>query len=193
MTMGWICVAWMAVLITLTLLARASAEETYDATGLADAVNRMIEIESSGDPNCIGPVGERGLLQIRRTTWRDICTDLEVDWSYDLAFDPAHNLIAGAHYWRDMLPRYLRHYGLPDSAYLRLAAYNWGIGNVVKIYDRHGRRWFEHLPGRVQRHCLRWSRVTPRNYLADYMTAIETLSRKESHGQNQKSRTRLHR
>jgi soluble lytic murein transglycosylase-like protein len=193
MTMGWICVAWMAVLITLTILARASAEETYDAVGLADQVNRMIEIESAGDPNCIGPVGERGLLQIRRATWRDICEDLDVEWSYDLAFDPAHTLIAGAHYWRDMLPRYLRHYGLPDSPYLRLAAYNGGIGNVVTIYNRHGREWFEHIPPSVRRHCRKWINAKPRNYLADYLPAIETLTRKEAHGQGQKSGAGLHR
>jgi soluble lytic murein transglycosylase-like protein len=182
----------MAVLIALTLLTRASAEETYDATGLADAVNRMIQIESSGDPNCVGPVGERGLLQIRRATWRDICEDLDVEWSYDEAFDPAHNLIAGSYYWRDMLPRYLRHYGLPDSAYLRLAAYNWGIGNVVKTYDRHGREWFEHVPPSVRRHCHRWTHAKCRNYLADYIEAIETLTRKESHGEDDKSSTGLH-
>jgi len=178
--MGWICVVGMIVVILLTVSTMASAE--YKATDVADQINRMIEIESAGDPNCVGPVGERGLLQIRKATWRDICTDLKVDWSYDLAFDPAHNIFAGTYYWQVMLPRYLKHFGLPDAPYLRLAAYNWGIGNVLSPYRRYGRQWFEHVPASVQRHCQRWSRAEPPDYVRTYIDAIRGLKRKESHG-----------
>lgn len=174
MSMGSACVAWMAVLIACVLCVAAMGEGrrvvTYPRESLAGRINRVIEIESRGDPNATGAAGERGLMQILPDAWADTAAYLMVHWPFDDAWDPIKNIIIGTGYYDQVLPRYLAHYGIPDTPYTRLAAYNWGIGNLANCYARHGQHWFDHLPAGVRRHCLKWRDAVAPDYVDLYFS-----------------------
>lgn len=174
MSMGSACVAWMAVLIACVLCVAAMGEGrrvvTYSRESLAGRINRVIEIESRGDPNAIGAAGERGLMQILPGAWADASAYLMVHWPFEDAFDPVKNIIIGSAYYDQVIPRYLTHYGVPDTPYTRLAAYNWGIGKVGNCYARHGQHWFDHVPASVRRHCLKWRDAVAPDYVDLYFS-----------------------
>lgn len=62
-------------------------------------VNSVVQIESSGNPRTVGSKGERGLMQIMRTTWRDTTRSMYGKaLSFDRAFDPDLNRHVGTAY-----------------------------------------------------------------------------------------------
>ncbi len=88
--------------------------------------------ESRFDPLAVGKANDLGLMQVLPTTWDE--------WgpkagAFD-PFDPESNVRVAAAYlaWiREQLVKL----GRPE-AYWMLAAYNWGIGNVVKLLKSGG-------------------------------------------------------
>ncbi len=168
------CVAGMAVLIALLLCVAAMGEGRrvcrFPRESLAGRINRVIQVESRGDPNATGGAGERGLMQILPGAWRDGTRHLGVDWPFDDAWDPIKNIIIGTGYYDQVLPKYFDHYGIPDTPYTRLAAYNWGIGNLANCYARHAQHWFDHLPAGVRRHCLKWRDAVAPDYVDLYFS-----------------------
>lgn len=132
-------------------------------------LNRIAEIESSGDPKATGAAGERGLCQIMPATWSDVTREMGVDWSFDEAWDPKKNLAVADWYLHVTLPRYLKHYDIPDTSSARLAAFNYGIGNINRLHGEHGGYWLKHTPECVQGYVRRYCRAEPqRNYVAVY-------------------------
>ena len=62
-------------------------------------VDAIIAVESQGDPRCVGRAGERGLMQIKRETWREMTRELfGRALSFQQAFDPAINRRVGRAY-----------------------------------------------------------------------------------------------
>jgi hypothetical protein len=90
-----------------------------DIERLADAI---ILVESDGKVNCRGRLGERGLMQIRRSTWRWVCKKLlHVNWSFDRdGFDYQKNLLVGKAYLSYLSERL-------QSEEAVICAYNCGI------------------------------------------------------------------
>ncbi|MGL5335377.1 MAG: transglycosylase SLT domain-containing protein, partial [Enterovibrio sp.] len=88
-------------------------------------IQAMVQAESSGNPNAIGPKTKsgraQGLMQLIPSTAKALgVTD---------SLDPQQNIDAGEKYFDQMLKKF-------GSQELALAAYNWGPGNLSKAIDR---------------------------------------------------------
>ena len=107
-------------------------------------LKKQAQAESGLDPDAVSPVGAQGLNQFMQATW--------TEWEQNefgpvippnrhiSPFDPEDSIRAQA----DMMAWLL---GLwkADTA-KALASYNYGLGNVRKVTEKHGERWQEHLP-----------------------------------------------
>ena len=115
------------------------------------ALDAIVAIESGGDAAAVGAVGERGLCQIRESTWHEWTECMGQRWDFDAAFDPGINR-AVAHYGLNTrIPQMLSVYGISDTVAHRLAAYHWGIGNLFRA-----RQAARALPEQVQQYIRRY-------------------------------------
>ena len=117
--------------------APAPAEVSADALDAEQNADRLvdaiIQIESNGDARKVGRHGERGLMQIKSGTWRDMTVRLfGKPLPFDQAFDPALNRRVGIAYLaflqESILPRQAE--WQTDERSLLLAAYNAGPGRL---------------------------------------------------------------
>ena len=110
--------------------AEAPLDAEQNAARLVDAI---IQIESQGDARMVGRHGERGLMQIKAGTWRDMTTRLfGRPLPFDRAFEPDLNRRVGVAYLaflqESILPRQAE--WKSDERALLLAAYNAGPGRL---------------------------------------------------------------
>ena len=120
----------LPVLPAPTATADAVLDAEQNAARLVDAI---IQIESQGDARKVGRHGERGLMQLKAGTWRDMTTRLfGAPLPFDQAFDPALNRRVGVAYLaflqESILPRQAE--WKSDERSLLLAAYNAGPGRL---------------------------------------------------------------
>lgn len=96
-------------------------------------VGAIVMIESAGDPSTVGAAGERGLMQIKRETWREAsCRSFGREISFERAFEPETNMRVGIAYL-EHLQVFLdahRDSWLADERSLLLACYNAGPTRV---------------------------------------------------------------
>ncbi len=109
---------------------------TFKPTSQPDSdlfVDALVQVESRGDPTCVGKAGERGLMQIKEATWRDTTDAIFTDpVSFDRAFDAGLNRkvgIAYLIYLRGFLLERRDHWD-GDLRNLLAASYNAGPGAV---------------------------------------------------------------
>jgi len=88
--------------------------------------------ESRFDPLAVGKANDLGLMQVLPATWDEWAPKVGV---YD-PFDPASNVRVAAAYL-DWIRAQLVKQGRPEP-YWMLVAYNWGIGNVLKLLKAGG-------------------------------------------------------
>lgn len=116
-------------------------------------VDAIIQIESAGNPRCVGSAGERGLMQIKSGTWRQTSASVfGKAVPFDRAFDPAMNRRIGSAYLSD-LHRFLvkhREQWKGDERSLLLAAYNAGP-NALKRAGFNVTRLSSHTQSYVER------------------------------------------
>ena len=101
----------------------------------ARLIEAVIQIESGGDPLKIGRHGERGLMQIKAGTWRDMTIRLfGKPLPFDRAFEPALNRRIGTAYLAFLQERLLPRQAewRADERALLLAAYNAGPGRLAE-------------------------------------------------------------
>jgi soluble lytic murein transglycosylase-like protein len=84
----------------------------------AELVRAVIVVESAFNPHAVSKRGAQGLMQLRPATARR--------YGVSDAFNPEQNIMAGAHYLRDLLTRY------GNDLELTLAAYNAGEDAVER-------------------------------------------------------------
>ena len=93
----------------------------------------IVQVESAGNSRCVGRGGERGLMQIKQATWREVTRKLYgTPLCFSRAFDPAVNKRVGEAYLEDMLT-FLRGHRMAwqaDERSLLLACYNAGPTRV---------------------------------------------------------------
>ncbi len=99
-------------------------------------VEAVIQIESAGKPDVIGKAGERGLMQIKRETWREVTTQLfGKPVSFSRAFEPELNRQVGQAYLRMLVAFLYQHQEewQSDMRSLLLASYNAGPTHVREV------------------------------------------------------------
>lgn len=98
-------------------------------------VEAVIQVESGGNPRKVGRAGERGLMQIKKDTWREVTRRLYgKPVSFDRAFEPELNRIVGRAYLdqlRDFVGRNRAEWKA-DELSLVLACYNAGPTRVER-------------------------------------------------------------
>ena len=118
--------------------------------------------ESRMNASVVGAAGDMGLMQILPATWNEWAPKVGVSDP----FDPESNIRVAAvilAYLRDVLVGL----GRPEQ-YWRLTAYNWGIGNVLRLLKSGGA----------------WSQVPPERqaYANDIILAAEVNALAEQMG-----------
>lgn len=111
-------------------------------------VNAIIQVESGGDPAKVGSLGERGLMQIRAGTWRDMTKRMfGSPRPFDEAFDPELNRRVGTAYlaWLQKQIQARRKNWHADERSLLLAAYNAGPTRLKQSGFR-----LSHMPRQTQ-------------------------------------------
>ena len=114
----------------LSALANPAPPPALDSWQISERlVDAIIAVESQGDPRCVGRAGERGLMQIKRETWREMTRELfGRALSFQQAFDPAINRRVGRAYLARLHAMLSEHQGRwkADERALLIAAYNAG-------------------------------------------------------------------
>jgi hypothetical protein len=113
--------------------AAPAAQATDIEQNAALLVDAIIQIESNGEARKVGRHGERGLMQIKAGTWRDMTTRLfGKPLPFDRAFDPAMNRRVGNAYLAYLHEGILARQAewKADERSLLLAAYNAGPGRL---------------------------------------------------------------
>ncbi len=119
-------------------LLRAGAVVTGDAALDVRRVSELlveavIQVESSGDPRKIGQAGERGIMQIKRATWKQVTRSLfGKPAPFDHAFNPTLNRRVGKAYLAELQVFLQEHRAAwrSDERSLLLACYNAGPARV---------------------------------------------------------------
>ncbi len=133
--------------------------ETQDAGGLRieDWVDRVIQQESSGDPNAESPVGARGLMQIMRPTWDEWTEKLYGRvLPFDQAFDSDINKEVGTAYLKWVQTTLRNWMNKEPTIEQILAAYNGGIGRL-----RQNEYQVDRMPGESRDYSERITGAKP--------------------------------
>ena len=64
------------------------------------------------------------------------------------------------YYLNTRIPRILHHYGIPDTVEARLAAYNWGIGNLRNAFRKYGEDWINHTNSETSGYITKYDTAT---------------------------------
>lgn len=98
-------------------------------------VDAVVMQESSGRANAVGPKTKygtaKGLMQLLDSTGQEMHKKLGLSGKYD-PFNAEQNRKIGAAYLDELVGRY------GDNVPLGLAAYNWGMGNLERAFDKLG-------------------------------------------------------
>jgi hypothetical protein len=117
-------------------------------------VDALIQVESGGNPLCTGAAGERGLMQIKRTTWNETVAWLySKSISFDRAFSPTANREVGTGYLvylTGFLNQHAEKWHRDHRLALLAACYNAGPGAVRRAGFR-----LDRLPLSTQRYVER--------------------------------------
>lgn len=100
-----------------------------------ELIDAVVMQESSGRANAVGPNTKygtaKGLMQLLDSTGKEIHQKLGLKGKYD-PFDAEQNRLIGTAYLDELVGRY------DNNVPLGLAAYNWGMGNLEKAFDKLG-------------------------------------------------------
>lgn len=116
-------------------------------------VEAIVQVESAGNPQCVGKAGERGLMQIKEATWRETTARLFPEpIDFDRAFEPDLNRLVGQAYlaWLEQYLRDHHAHWTGDMRSLLAASYNAGPTRIrMADFD------FRRLPPRTQDYARR--------------------------------------
>jgi len=99
-------------------------------------IQKIIHIESSGNPFAISHANARGLMQITSITLLEYNQRCKTNYTENDLFNPEINIKIGTWYWNIRIPQMLIFYGLKDNINNRIISYNAGIGNCIKYHNK---------------------------------------------------------
>jgi membrane-bound lytic murein transglycosylase F len=115
--------------------------------------------ESRLNPKAVGRAGDMGLMQILPTTWNEWAPKVKVTDPYDAL---SNARVAGA--YLSWIRLQVAAAGRPEI-YWSLTAYNWGIGNVLRLLQARG-GWGQ-VPPERQDYAIDITLATEVRMLAD--------------------------
>lgn len=131
------------------------------ATGTAQGaelidLNKIAFIESSNNPKAVSRDGSIGLHQVSQPCLSD-WNSAHPGQRYVLKdmLEPVKSTWVADWYFNVRIPALLKHYKIEASTLNIIAAYNWGIGNVVK-WQKTGAQ-FEQMPRITQRYYRKYT------------------------------------
>ena len=90
-------------------------------------------------------------------TWKECTKLMGKKWSFEKdGYDKNKNMMVGDFYVNKRIPAMLNYYKIEDKIETRLAAYNWGIGELKKHYIKHGSAWLEKSPEKIQNYIKKY-------------------------------------
>ena len=126
-----------------TIILEASAEYGVDP----NLIKAVILRESKFDPQTIGTVGEKGLMQVTDTVGSEWARANKIDaFAPVKLFEPHINIRAGTWYLGKALGNWET---AADPVPLALAEYNAGRKNVLRWMDEKSLRDTDHFMGRI--------------------------------------------
>ncbi len=147
----------LASLLGTAIVAGAVVANPNVITSTKIDMKRIATIESSNNPKAINKkTGARGLCQLMKPTWEEITRKMGVNYSWDDALDSAKNLEVATYYFNVEIPRLLKYYKIEDNVINRLVAYNWGIGNLKKIYEKNNKKIYQKLPQETKNYIIKY-------------------------------------
>ena len=89
----------------------------------------------------------RGHYQFLETTWDAIVKRMGKKWDWwNDSMDKHKSEQVADYYYNKRIPQMLKYYGITDTIEARIGAYDWGIGNVNKLWKRHKDKWVNFIP-----------------------------------------------
>lgn len=111
-------------------------------------VASVVRRESAGVASETSPKGAKGLMQIMGPTYREWAPKVGLPANSD-PYNADNNLKVGTAYLQMLLSKY-------DDLKLALAAYNWGLGHLDRLLEKHPGASFEdiraHMPLETQQY-----------------------------------------
>jgi len=135
---------------------------TTPTQNLNQILQRQIMTESGGNVYATSSAGAKGLAQFTPATWEWIWSNKQIFSKYEPEinkfkgipniFDPNAQKVAQRAYMKYLINKF------NGSIEWALAAYNWGIGNAKKLYQRYKgdfTKAFNHLPRETQQYITK--------------------------------------
>ncbi len=118
----------------------------------------MIESSKGQDPNMDkNTSGARGHFQFMQNTWNEIVGKMGVNWDWkNGSMDYNKSKQVADYHLNTRIPEMLNYYNIPDSIETRLGAYNWGVGNIKKLWDKYGEDWLKYSPTETQGYIAKY-------------------------------------
>lgn len=95
-------------------------------------IQKLIQIESSGNPKAKSRVNARGLMQIMNPVLIEYNERHRTQYTRNDLYCPKINIKIGGWYWNTRIPQMLKYFKLPTTTKNKIICYNFGIGNCLK-------------------------------------------------------------
>ena len=118
-------------------------------------------IESGNNPKAQNHDGTcLGLCQIAPETWKQ---ETKIIFGHSLPLSSIYNKSLNKrvanHYYNTTIPSYLEEYNIPITYETIIACYNYGIGNVNRLYKSYGTNWKKHLPKETANYIISYKNL----------------------------------
>ena len=123
-------------------------------------IDKIWEIESSRgtSPNMEkSKAGARGHFQFVEKTWNGIVNKMGKKWDWkngSMNYDKSKQV--AEYYFNKEIPDMINYYKIPDTVETRLAAYNWGIGELLQAWKDHKEKWKDVAPKETTDYILKY-------------------------------------
>jgi len=124
-------------------------------------IDKIWEIESSRgtNPNMdLNNKKARGHYQFLKPTWDECVSRMGKNWDWwNGAMDYGKSTQVANYYFNKRIPDMLNYYDITDSVDTRIAAYDWGIGKLLKVWKELGENWKSVAPSETKEYIEKYN------------------------------------